>query len=180
MNSLFLSLPPMRRIFLEALILCVLSAVVGLSLNFKLVFNAFSGKSVAPVVSSSVETNEATTVATDALATSPIPVELIDLEELLSAGALLIDARSFHSYQQEHLAGALSLPFADFVGQIEKFKQLISVDQTLITYCGGYGCPDSFDLGARLIQEGYLDVLVYEGGLPEWKDAGRPLERGDR
>ncbi|MCF6266837.1 MAG: rhodanese-like domain-containing protein [Desulfuromusa sp.] len=175
MNSLFLS-PSMRRIFLEVLILCVLSATVGLSLNFKLIFRVFSGKSVAPAVSNSAETSEGTIVAADAIDAFPIPIELVDLDELLSAGALLIDARSFHSYQQEHLAGALSLPFADFANQIEKFKQLIPVDQTLITYCSGYGCPDSFDLGVRLIQEGYLDVLVYEGGLPEWKDAGRALE----
>lgn len=165
---------------MEALILCVLAAAVGLSLNFKLIFNAFSGKSVAPVVSSSAEPSEGETVATDTLDAFPMPVELVDLDELLSAGALLIDARSFHSYQQEHLVGALSLPFADFSDQIEKFKQQIPVDQTLITYCSGYGCPDSFDLGVRLMQEGYLDVLAYEGGLPEWKDAGRALERADQ
>lgn len=165
---------------MEALILCVLSATVGLSLNFKLIFNAFSGKSVAPVVSSSVETGEAATVDTNTLDVFPMPVALVELDKLLSAGALLIDARSFHSYQQEHVAGALSLPFADFADQIGKFKQQIPVDQTLITYCSGYGCPDSFDLGVRLMQEGYLDVLAYEGGLPEWKDSGRALEGADQ
>lgn len=179
MSSLSISLS-LRRIFLEAFILCVLAATVGLSLNFKLIFNAFSGKSVVPVVSSSVRTTEITTDATDTLEFFPMPVELVDMDELLSAGAVLVDARSYHSYQQEHLAGAVSLPLAHFDDQVEEFKQQFSPAQTLITYCSGYGCPDSFDLGVRLMQQGYLDVLVYEGGLPEWQNAGRPLERGSK
>jgi rhodanese-related sulfurtransferase len=41
-----------------------------------------------------------------------------------------------------------------------------------VTYCSGFGCPDSFDLGMRLIETGYRDVRVFEGGYPEWRDAG--------
>jgi len=48
---------------------------------------------------------------------------------------------------------------------------------TLMLYCSGFGCPDSFDLGERLLAEGYLDVRVYEGGFPEWRDAGLPVEK---
>jgi len=175
MNSFFFS-PSLRRILLEALILCVLSAAVGLSLNFKLIFNAFSGKSVVTVTAPGVGTTEVANDNTDTLDAFPMPVELADMDELLSGGAVLVDARSFHSYQQEHLAGAVSLPFAHFDDHVAEFKQQFSPAQTLITYCSGYGCPDSFDLGVRLMQQGYLDVLVYEGGLPEWQDAGRPLE----
>jgi len=175
MNSVSLS-PSLRRIILEAFILCVLAATVGLSLNFKLIFNAFSGKSVVTAVTPGAGIMEVETDNTDTLDVFPIPVELVDLDELLSVGAVLVDARSFHSYQQEHLAGAVSLPFAHFDDHVEEFKRQFSADQTLITYCSGYGCPDSFDLGVRLMQQGYLDVLVYEGGLPEWQDAGRPLE----
>ena len=177
MNNLALS-PALRRIFLEALILCILSAAVGLSLNFKLIFNAFSGKTVsAPVSANAViaETAAENGAAVDAF---PMPVELDELDELLAAGALLVDTRNIDDYQQNHLAGAISLPLGLLDDQLADFKKQVSVDQTLVIYCSGYGCPDSFDLGVRLLNEGYTDVLVYEGGFPEWQDAGRPLEGG--
>ncbi len=174
MNSFGLS-PALRRIIIEAFILCVLSATVGLSLNFQLIFNAFSGKSVvvptvSPVVDNATVADE--NVVTNAL---PFPVELDELDELLATGALLVDARSIHAYQQEHLAGAVSLPYTGENIDLDAFKQQVDFEQTLIAYCSGYGCIDSFDLGVILLREGYVDVLVYEGGVPEWRDAGRPL-----
>ncbi|MDX2493681.1 MAG: rhodanese-like domain-containing protein [Desulfuromusa sp.] len=176
--SLGLSLSPsLRRIFLEALILCLLSAAVGLSLNFKLIFNAFSGKSVSAQNSTNTINEKTVTENSATLNGFPIPVELDELDELIAAGALLVDSRNPADFQESHLFGAISLPYAALGDHLANFKKQVSVDQTLVIYCSGYGCTDSFDLGTRLIQAGYGDVLVYEGGFPEWRDAGRPLER---
>ncbi|MCK5912697.1 MAG: rhodanese-like domain-containing protein [Desulfuromusa sp.] len=170
--------PALRRIFLEALILCVLSAAVGLSLNFKLIFNAFSGKSVsAPISANTVVVDTATKNSVE-LNAFPIPVTLDELDELLAVGALLVDTRNSDDYQANHLAGAISLPWGELDHRFADFKEQVAVGQTLLLYCSGYGCPDSFDLGVRLLTEGYTDVLVYEGGFPEWRDAGRSLEGG--
>ena len=177
MNNFALS-PALRRIFLEALILCILSAAVGLSLNFKLIFNAFSGKAVSSPVFTNVIIDETAAENVVAVNAFPIPVELDELDELLTTGALLIDSRNSDDYQIKHLAGSISLPLGLLDDQLADFKKQVSVDQTLVIYCSGYGCPDSFDLGVRLLNEGYTDVLVYEGGFPEWQDAGRPLEGG--
>lgn len=177
MNSLSLS-PAMRRILLEALILCVLSATVGLSLNFKLIFNAFSGKSVSAPISADAVIDKSVADNVAAPMTFPLPVELEELDELLSSGTLLIDSRNFADFQESHLAGALSLPFSTLEDDLTDFRKKVAVDQTLVIYCSGYGCTDSFDLGVRLLNEGYSDVLVYEGGFPEWQAAGRPLEGG--
>ncbi|MCD6188216.1 MAG: rhodanese-like domain-containing protein [Desulfuromusa sp.] len=179
MSSLSLS-PSLRRILFEAIVLCVLAATVGLSLNFKLIFNAFSGKAVStPVIATSViaETVTENSVTVDVF---PVPVELDELDELLAAGALLIDSRNSVDYQTRHLDGAISLPLGELDRGLENFKKEVSIDQTLVIYCSGYGCPDSFDLGVRLINAGYTDVLVYEGGFPEWRDAGRPLAGGEK
>ncbi|MCD6582110.1 MAG: rhodanese-like domain-containing protein [Desulfuromusa sp.] len=177
MNNFALS-PALRRIFLEALILCILSAAVGLSLNFKLIFNAFSGKAVSSPVFTNVIIDETAAENVVAVNAFPIPVELDELDELFTTGALLIDSRNSDDYQIKHLAGSISLPLGLLDDQLADFKKQVSVDQTLVIYCSGYGCPDSFDLGVRLLNEGYTDVLVYEGGFPEWQDAGRPLEGG--
>lgn len=161
---------------MEALILCVFSAAVGLSLNFKLIFNAFSGKAVSTSAKSIIDKSVVNNSDTEN--TFPFPIELDELDELLAAGALLVDSRNSADFQESHLAGAISLPFATQGDLLEDFRSQVSIDQTLVIYCSGYGCTDSFDLGVLLMQAGYTDVLVYEGGFPEWRDAGRPLEGG--
>ena len=70
MNSLSLN-SSLRRIVLEAFVLCVLSAAVGLSLNFKLIFNPFSGKAISAPG----------TILNPAPAL-PIPVALVEIDEL--------------------------------------------------------------------------------------------------
>lgn len=170
--------PSLKQIFLEALVLGILAAAVGLSLNYKLVFNAFAGKSVATPATSTPGTKAPTAETLITASTFPIPVELGELDELLATGALLVDSRNSADFEKSHLAGAISLPLATLESHLEDFKQQVSTEQPLVIYCSGYGCPDSFDLGMHLIEAGYRDVLVYEGGFPEWRDAGRPLERG--
>ena len=60
------------------------------------------------------------------------------------------------------------------------FLARVAKDQVIITYCSGFGCPDSFDLGVLLIELGYQDVRVFEGGYPEWRDAGLPVAGENR
>ncbi len=173
MNSLSLS-AAMRRIVLEAFILCVLSAVVGLSLNFKMIFNAFSGKSVsvpAPIEEPILEMSGETVAF-------PMPVDIDELDELMDSGAIFVDSRNSAAFEENHLAGALSFPHANHKDSLAEFKSKVSTNTTLVVYCSGYGCTDSFDLGMVLMTAGYDDVLVYEGGFPEWRDAGRRLEGG--
>ena len=156
---------PSLRIFLDALLLAALGATLGLAVNHRLVSDAFSGKLVAaPVVA-------------DTIARMPQPVLLAEVRELARAGAVLIDARDDTLYAEGHLPGAISLPLGEVEARLPGFRHKIDGGKILITYCNGYGCPDSFDLGVLLIKEGYRDVRVFEGGLPEWRDAGLSLEK---
>ena len=165
----------MPRVILEALILSIVAFAVGLSVNFSLVFNAFSGKSVAPAVSEQAlsQRPEDSSAETELL---PFPVMLEELDSLLADGAVLVDARSRSAYEKAHLQGAVSLPLGDAEDGIAALQDQFSAATTLIIYCSGFGCPDSFDLGVLLLKAGYRDVLVYEGGFPEWQDAGRPVD----
>jgi len=160
---------PSRRVVLEAIVLVTVALTAGLSLNYPMVMSAFSGRSVP---GTSVNRSD---VSAERL---PVPVDFAELDELLAQGALLIDARDAEIYRDSHLPGALSLPLGNAQQTLERFKLQIPPEKTLITYCNGFGCPDSFDLGVLLLQAGYREVLVYEGGYPEWRDEGRPLESG--
>ena len=177
MSDLHLS-PTLRRILLEALIICSLATAVGLSLNFSMVMNAFTGKTVAAPKTAKSATPSDSTVSAPVAVAYPDPIELDEIDELLAEGALLIDARNSADYAKSHLAGAVSLPLGELPERLVGFIAAVPKDRVLIAYCNGFGCPDSFDLGVILLKEGFQEVRAFEGGYPEWRDAGRPLLEG--
>lgn len=158
---------PLTRILSEALLIAALGTTVGLAINHRLVADAFAGRLAAPAI---VVVSPATLL--------PQPVLLAEVRELAAGAAVLVDARDVALYADGHLPGALSLPLGEIDMQLARFRQTVAVEQPLVVYCNGYGCPDSFDLGLRLIKAGYRDVRVFEGGLPEWRDAGLPVVKG--
>jgi len=155
-----------RRILLEAAVIVLLGVVLGLSFNGRLLMNVFSGR--LPQIQ----------VESGPRSLYPLPADLAEVRELMAAGAVLIDARAVELYADGHLPGARSLPLGEMEEQLEAFRQAVPTDVVIITYCNGYGCPDSFDQGVRLLAEGWRDVRVFEGGYPEWRDAGLPVEGG--
>lgn len=159
-----------RRILLEAVVISVLGVVLGLSFHYRLVINAFSGGQAAPP--------SATTGETPPDIRFPVPSELAEVRQLLREGAVPVDARTREIYLEGHLPSARSLPLGEVAAQLDSFRHAVPVDAVIVAYCSGYGCPDSFDLGVRLLAEGYRDVRVFEGGFPEWRDAGLPVEEG--
>ncbi|WP_303722499.1 rhodanese-like domain-containing protein [Malonomonas rubra] len=171
MSDLSLS-PTLKRILLEACILVTVAFAVGLSINYQMVLNAFSGKTVS---AAPVQKTTQTKVVEELL---PNPVEIGEIDEMVAEGAMLIDARNIADYKAGHIKGAISLPIGEAETKLESFRQQVPKEQTLILYCNGFGCHDSFDLGVFLLKVGYQDVLVYEGGFPEWRDQGRAIEEG--
>lgn len=157
-----------RRILLEAVVISVLGVVLGLSFNYRLVMNAFSGRQAAPVATESPVADR-----------FPHPVELEEVRRLIGEGATVVDARARELYLEGRLPSALSLPLEEAEPLPGSFREAVSTNSVVIVYCSGYGCPDSFDLGVLLLAEGYRDVRVFEGGFPEWHDAGLPVERGE-
>jgi rhodanese-related sulfurtransferase len=107
--------------------------------------------------------------------TLPMPALLDEVQQVVNSGGVLVDARSPELYAAGHIDGAMSLPMVEIEAVLPDFLGHVSKDQALITYCSGFGCPDSFDLGVRLIEAGYQNVRVFEGGYPEWRDAGLPV-----
>ncbi len=156
----------MKRIGMEACVLIAFGALFGLTLNHQLVMDAFSGRLV-PQPRQGVQEQMS--------AALPVPVLIDEVRQLLASGALLVDARNPDLYSIGHIAGAVSLPIVEIDTELPEFIERVAKGRSIITYCSGFGCPDSFDLGVRLIEAGYRDVRVFEGGFPEWRDAGLPV-----
>jgi rhodanese-related sulfurtransferase len=159
-----------RSLLMEALLICIIGAGLGFGVNFSLVLEVFKGGG------NSVAVQQEEKRALDR--SFFFPVEKQDVIELIEAGAVPVDARSRDFFAEGHIPGAQALPVDEMDSNLETFRQKIPLDSKIIVYCSGYGCPDSEDVAARLMNAGYTDVMVYEGGFPEWRDSGLPVKTG--
>lgn len=162
---------------LGAVLILLLATVLGLAVHGPRLRQVFQAEPAAMAVVSPVAP-AATVTQPTAMRNEPLPVDLADLPALLAAGALLVDARHAEEYLAGHLPGAVSLPVGASDDAIAAFRQTQPPERMLITYCNGYDCQDSYNLALRLIAAGYSHVRVFEGGLPQWRDAGNDLEVG--
>lgn len=92
--------------------------------------------------------------------------------------AVFVDARHKEDYDLEHIPGALSLfvngvdtLYSSVLGKVPK-------DQTIITYCSDPQCETAIKLADALVDRGHTRVFILLEGLPSWRDAGYPTEKG--
>jgi rhodanese-related sulfurtransferase len=155
----------LRQVFLQATIIVCFGVGVGLTFNYPLLTKAFDSE---PAVTTKLFSDSV-------VVQEPRSVTLTQVEQL-KGKALRIDARITELYAEGHLPGAVSLPYAEIDDKIDAFISRVPTDEPLIIYCSGYGCPDSFDLALALQAEGFDNVRIFEGGYPQWRDAGNPVE----
>jgi len=88
--------------------------------------------------------------------------------------AVFIDARDSLLYDDGHILGAINIHFeSNDDDQILSKLQGVKEDDFLIIYCSGGDCDLSEELGNHLFEYlGYTNILLYEGGFPEWKENG--------
>ena len=58
---------------------------------------------------------------------------------------------------------------------IENIDNKSYANKNFIIYCSGHGCSLSEDLGFYLYNLGVKNILIYEGGIPEWIDNKYPV-----
>ena len=84
---------------------------------------------------------------------------------------MMLDARPPCDYVDEHIAGAVSVPFYDGAAYIDQLPK----DEWIVTYCA---CPhaESNALADVLVGAGLTKVKVLDEGLPLWLENGHPVE----
>ena len=93
----------------------------------------------------------------------------------LGGNALMVDVRQRAGFARAHISGALLIPAADIPARHQELPQ----DRPIYLYCT---CPyerTSAQAAAFLIENGYSEVMVVEGGFEAWQDAGYPVETGE-
>ena len=88
--------------------------------------------------------------------------------------AVFIDARDTEDYEVGHIVDAVNIPF-DYYEDYEEVMDALDSDGIYIIYCSGEECSLSIDLADHLYNEKLIDkLLIFEGGWPQWRDAGYP------
>ena len=92
------------------------------------------------------------------------PEEAMDLHN--KGLALFVDAREPEMFAKEHIAGAMSLPFNPFDGNMDALIAELPRDRMLVIYCDSVACSKSQELADQLDFYGFDKALVSRKG---WK-----------
>ncbi|QXE92775.1 YceI family protein [Geomonas subterranea] len=100
------------------------------------------------------------------------------LKELLASGALVIDVMTPEDYAACHVAGAHNACIYEMVF-LDRIAELVPERNTELILYDATGSRLTAEVARdRLIQAGYHNVSVLEGGLAGLKAAGLPVETG--
>ena len=155
-----------RTLLVEMAVIVAVASAIGLVWNRQMLVESWTGKveRSAPAIAP----------ASDRL---PLPLGIMQVKELFDRSeGYFLDARDAATFAGSHIKGARSLPLGEFETRLPEFLKQVPKTMPLIIYCNGYGCHDSMDLGKKLIAAGYWEVFIFEGGYPEWQEAGYPVE----
>jgi rhodanese-related sulfurtransferase len=88
---------------------------------------------------------------------------------------VVIDVREAADYAQAHIAGALSVPMAEFKDRLESLK-LPKADVVIV-----YGADDvrAREATRMLYESGYQGALTLKGGFTAWRAAGQAVAKRD-
>ncbi len=156
----------------------VLSRKQGLKVYYRL-----SGDDVIALLDSLRSVAEARMAEIDRLINAYLTIkdklEPIASEELLQRVkdglVTVIDVRPAEEYKAGHLKGAINIPLTELDSQLEKLGK----EKEVIAYCRGPHCVLAYDAVARLRKKGRTARRL-EGGYPEWRVAGLPVETSDK
>lgn len=157
-----------KKLMFEMTVIVLLAVTIGIIWNYRLLREISTGRLAAVTSPPEISATPAATL---------IPAGLAQVKELFDTkDAVFIDARESSVFQQSHIQGAISFPMETLETTLPGFLKKVPYETNLVIYCNGYGCHDSRDLGQKLLQQGYRQIFIFEGGYPEWKDAGFPIE----
>ncbi len=103
------------------------------------------------------------------------PVEVVHQQLVRQARIAILDARAPSDYMNEHIAGAVSVPFYD----PSPYYDALPKDAWLVCYCS---CPsaESGELAKKLQEHGFKNVTVLAEGFGLWRTKQYGTHTGDK
>ena len=101
----------------------------------------------------------------------PLPRQAL-LQRVKQGLVTVLDVRPPQEYAAGHLPNAINIPLKELERQLVRLRN----SPDIVAYCRGPYCILAFEAVARLRQQG-IKARRLEGGFPEWKMAGLPVEQ---
>jgi rhodanese-related sulfurtransferase len=105
-------------------------------------------------------------------------LEPMTRDELLArtddGSLVLLDVRPREEYEAGHIPGSVSVP----LGELKQTLESLPRDAEIVAYCRGPYCvlaPQAL----TLLHRSGISARRFEEGLPEWREAGLPVEVGE-
>jgi rhodanese-related sulfurtransferase len=147
------------RVLVVAAALVVTAAVLGLARN-SLSAQPLPLSGASPAAVSYLETGD----------------DVVQAQRLQDA--VLIDARTAQEYAQDHIKGALSVPYSEREQSLAMLVETIPSSTLIIAYCDE-GCDSAPRLASWLQGKGWRRAAVFRGGMSQWRQADLPLSQGE-
>ena len=95
-----------------------------------------------------------------------------DSAQIINEGALIIDVREKHEYEQAHLEGAILVPLSDI--SAEKINKLNPENKDIIIHCrSGKRSKVAANI---LLSQGYSgEILELDEGIDAWIESNQPI-----
>jgi len=105
---------------------------------------------------------------------------------LMESGVLIIDTRVANEYVEQHIKGAVNVPYKEKSAKTVNFdasqdsfdltKLPADKSKPVIFYCNAGECWKSYKSSVVAVKAGYKNIYWLRGGIPEWKAKGFPVE----
>lgn len=94
-------------------------------------------------------------------------------QTMFRQGALVIDVREPHEYNEVHAPGSLLVPLGQLAARASEFRAFENRPVVLICRSG----QRSAAAAELLVQQGFKSVYNVQGGIIAWEKAGLPVIR---
>ena len=105
-------------------------------------------------------------------------ISILDLHQFITHETefILLDVRTFHSFQKGHISGATSVP----LHEIDQYANKLAKDKTIVVYCQNAPCSMSTQAAITLESLGFQNISKLDVGFDEWKVGGYPIEMEEK
>ena len=114
-------------------------------------------------------------------------VKVVSAEEtkkLVDSGTPIFDVRVASEFAEEHIKGAVSLPYSEkskkevgFDASTDKFDDSKLPAAKMILHCNGKECWKSYKAAVWAHKKGKKEIYWFRDGFPSWKAKGFPIEK---
>lgn len=107
-----------------------------------------------------------------------------EAKDLMAKGVPLFDLRTPTEYAEEHIKGAIPLPYHEkskkevgFDASLDKFDTSKLPAENMILQCAGVDCWKSYKGSIAALKAGKKKIYRFRAGFPSWVAAKFPTEK---